>query len=86
MVISDLNHLLADVVLGADAALGTGPPGRKITGSDRSLGRHVVEQAPSTYTLLLGSSQGGLLPWVEPRGNPEMSKTACSFHTVVLTG
>lgn len=33
MVIADLNHLLADIVLGADAALGARPPGQKIRGS-----------------------------------------------------
>lgn len=27
VVIPDLNHLLTDIVLGADAALGTRPPG-----------------------------------------------------------
>lgn len=37
MVISDLNHLLADIVLGADAALGAGPPGQRITGLEQVL-------------------------------------------------
>lgn len=37
VVISDLNHLLADIVLGADAALGAGPPGQRITGSEQVL-------------------------------------------------
>lgn len=29
VVIADLDHLLTDVVLGTDAALGTGPPGQE---------------------------------------------------------
>lgn len=36
VVIPDLNHLLADIVLGADAALGARPPGQKITASEWS--------------------------------------------------
>lgn len=35
VVVPDLNHLLADVVLGADAALGTRPPGQKTTGLEQ---------------------------------------------------
>lgn len=37
VVIPDLNHLLADVVLRADTALGARPPGQKIIGSERVL-------------------------------------------------
>lgn len=37
VVVPDLNHLLADVVLGTDAALGTRPPGQKITWLEKVL-------------------------------------------------
>lgn len=36
VVIPDLDHLLADVVLGADAALCARPPGQRTTGSERA--------------------------------------------------
>lgn len=49
VIIPDLNHLLTDVVLGADAALCARPPGQKVMGSVWVLALHArVGQAPST--------------------------------------
>lgn len=71
MVIPDLNHLLADVVLGADAALGTCPPGQKIRGLEQVLALGAsVGQAPSTHWLLPVLSQMCLAPLGGPKRHP----------------
>lgn len=71
MVIPDLNHLLADVVLGADAALGTCPPGQKITGLEQVLALGAsVGQAPATDWLHLVFSQMCLASLGGPKRPP----------------
>lgn len=49
VVIPDLNHLLADVVLGADAALCARPPGQKITGWEWALALGPSRAGSSTH-------------------------------------
>lgn len=78
MVIPDLNHLLTDIVLGADAALGARPPGQKIRGVRVGPGLRHLGGAGSFHSLVApGAWPTWPAPLGGPRGVPATSKSAC---------
>ena len=82
VVIPDLNHLLADIVLGADAALGARPPGQKITASEWVLVLGIWEEQPPSITSCswCSANVAGSPGWYQEVSQPPAREPAKSRH------